>query len=293
MVFEAFRTGRLAEQEASPPAEFVVLLGSARTFLRVIAHLQPGVVHGGTPPTFLLTAGLGDPTAVDEGAGPVDVPGSGGAAVATASCRRTAEDVDTFLVTVDHGTPSGPWRVQVRNNEPEALEFVGFVSQEEDETLQPWAEFAPLHVRAQETGTTHGVEVRDMGTAPLSLEDPIGSLLGGEGSPCVITARPHEVAPHGKDAIALSCAPVAGGRHGWSRNFVHTFRTNDHNLAHSRLGFEVVGPSFPTMCLPPEGCSARCKEFVPRLPPDEFACETCFHDAGFHGLPSDPDPFPR
>ncbi|MGW0606076.1 hypothetical protein [Streptomyces sp. NPDC002640] len=293
MVFEAFRTGPLAEGQVSPPAEFVVLLGSAQTFLRVIAHLEPGVVHGGTPPTFLLTAGLGDATAVDEGAGPVGVPGSGGATVATATCRRTTEDVDSFLVTVDHGTPSGPWRVQVRNNEPEALDFVGLVSQEEGETLQPWAEFSAPRIAGQERRTTHGVGVRNIGTAALSLGDPVGSPLGGSGSPCVLAARPHQIAPHGADTVSVDCAPLVGGRGERTQRFVHTFRTNDVNLAHSRVGFEVVWPTFPTMCLPVEGCSAHCKEFVPRLPPDEFACETCFHDAGLHGLPGDPDPFPR
>ncbi|WP_234310308.1 hypothetical protein, partial [Streptomyces sp. NRRL S-475] len=82
-------TDRLAENQASSPIEFVVLLGAEQTFLRVIAHLKPNVIHGGTPPTFLTTAGLGETTAVDEGTDPVDIPGSGGVTVATAACHRT------------------------------------------------------------------------------------------------------------------------------------------------------------------------------------------------------------
>ncbi|WP_158756596.1 hypothetical protein, partial [Streptomyces sp. NRRL S-475] len=39
MVFEPFQTDRLAENQASSPIEFVVLLGAEQTFLRVIAHL--------------------------------------------------------------------------------------------------------------------------------------------------------------------------------------------------------------------------------------------------------------
>lgn len=292
MIFEPFRTDRLTENQRSSPIEFVVLLGAEQTFLRVIAHLKPNVVHGGAPPTFLIRAGLGDATAVDEGTDPVDILGSGGATVATAACHRTAEDIDTYLVTINHSAPSGPWQVQIKNNEPEALEFVGFISHAEDETLQSWAEFSETQLRGQETETIHGIDVHNGGTKPLIIKDPSGSQLGGSGSPCVIKARPNLIAPHDADSITVKCSPLAGGRGERSETFVHTFSTNDPNLAHSRISFEVVWPTFPTMCLPDEGCSARCREFVPRPSPDEFQCETCFHDAGFHGLPSDPNPFP-
>lgn len=293
MVFTPFRTDRLTENQKSPPIEFVVLLDAEQTFLRVIAHLKPNVVHGGAPPTFLIRAGLGDPTAVDEGTDPVDIPGSGGAAVATAVCHRTAEDIDTYLVTIDHSAPSGPWRVQIRNNEPEALEFVGFISHVEDETLQPWGRFSAPRMQGQESGTSHGIGVHNVGTKPLAIEDPVGSKLGGSGSPCVLQARPDRIAPHGSKSITVTCKPLVGGRHERTENFVHTFRTNDPDPMHSRISFTVVWPSFPTMCQPDEGCFFRCKRFVQRMPPDEFSCETCFHDAGFHGLPSDPDPNPR
>ncbi|MFJ5774574.1 hypothetical protein [Streptomyces sp. NPDC093094] len=289
MVFKPFRTIRLTENQKSSPIEFVVLLNAEQTFLRVIAHLHPNVVHGGSPPTFLIKAGMGDPTAVDEGTGPVGIPGSGGATVATAVCRRTAEDIDTYLVTVTHSAPSGPWQVQIKNNEPEALEFVGFISHEEDETLQSWVEFPKpqLHAR-EEIETTHGIGAYNAGTKPLTIKDLTGSRFGDDGSPCVIKARPDLIAPHDEGLITVKCSPLVGGRNERSEGFAHTFSTNDPDPAHSRMNFKVVWPSFPTMCQPFEGCFVRCKEFVRRLPPDEFQCENCFHDAGFHGLESNP-----
>ncbi|MCX4966922.1 hypothetical protein OHA98_19220 [Streptomyces sp. NBC_00654] len=293
MVFELFRTSRLAENEMSSPIEFVVLLGAEQTFLRTIAHLEANVVHGGAPPTFLIKAGLGGPTAVEEGADPVDITGSGGTTVATADCHRIAEDIDTYLVTVNHSASSGPWQLQIKNNEPEALDFVGFISHTEDETLQSWANFSQPQLEGQETETTHGIGVHNVGTAPLIIEDAVGSHLGGSGSPCIITARPDPIAPHEARSIAVKCKPLEGQRRERSEDFVHTFSTNDPHLAHSRIGFTVAWPTFPTMCLPDEGCSVGCKEFVPRMPPDEFQCETCFDDAGFHGLPSNPDRTPR
>ncbi|MFI9429137.1 hypothetical protein ACIG54_37085 [Streptomyces achromogenes] len=292
MVFEPFRTSRLAENETTSPMEFVVLLDAEQTFLRTIAHLGANVVHGGAPPTFLIKTGLGDPMAVEEGADPVDIPGSGGTSVATADCRRTAEDIDTYLVTVKHSAPSGPWLLQIKNNEPEALEFVGFISHMEDETLQPWADFSRPHLQGSETETTHGIGVHNVGTAPLIIKDAVGSLLGGSESPCTITARPNPISPHDAHAISVKCKPLRAGRGERSQEFVHTFSTNDADPAHSRVVFKVVWPRFPTMCLTDEGCFAKCKRFVPRMPPDEFQCETCFHDAGFHGLPSDPDHTP-
>ncbi|CAL9356476.1 hypothetical protein SUDANB145_00573 [Streptomyces sp. enrichment culture] len=292
MVFEPFRTSRLTENERSSPIEFVVLLGAEQTFFRVIAHLEPDVVHGGTPPTFLITAGLGDPTAVEEGADPVDIPGSGGTTVATADCHRSTEDVDTYLVTVDHSAPSGPWQLEIKNNEPEPLEFVGFVSHTESETLQPWADFTHPRMQGQETETIHRIRVHNVGTKPLTIEDPVGSPLGGSESPCVIQARPDSIDPHDTGTITVKCNPLQGHRHERLEVFTHTFSTNDPDLPHSRISFEVAWPNFPTMCIPDEGCFVNCKEFVRRMPPDEFQCGTCFHDAGFHGLPTNPDPTP-
>lgn len=293
MILASFRTDRLTENQKSPPIKFVVLGDARQTFLRVIAHKEPNITHGGAPPTCLIKAGLGPSTPVDEGADPVDLPGSGGATVATAVCRRTAEDIDTYLLTIDHGAGSGPWQVEIRNNEPEALEFVGFISHTESETLQPWARFTVPNLQGQEAVTTHLIGVHNVGTKPLLLKDPIGSRLGDGESPCVIKARPDLIAPHDADSITVKCNALVGGRAPHSKRLVHTFSTNDPDLAHAKVTVDVVWPFFPTMCLPDEGCFAKCKDFVPRMPPDEFQCETCFHDAGFHGLPSDPDPFPR
>ncbi|GHF60653.1 hypothetical protein [Streptomyces thermodiastaticus] len=293
MVFEPFRTARLTENEMSSPIEFVVLLGAQQTFLRTIAHFEPGVVLGGAPPTFFIKAGLGDPTPVEEGAEPVDIPGSSGTPVATAECHRTAEDIDTYLVTIHHGAPSGPWLLQIRNNDPEALEFAGFISHDEDETRQPWAEFAQQRrLEGSETESFHSIPVRNVGTERLTIADLTGSQLGGESSPCIIHARPESIDPHDVGGITVLCDPLRPGRSEHSRRFTHTFDTNDVDLAHARVVFEVASPVFPTMCLFFGGCGAKCKRFSPRMPPDEFQCATCFHDAGFHGLKSNPDDTP-
>uniref|UniRef100_UPI001F16F233 hypothetical protein n=1 Tax=Streptomyces sp. NRRL S-475 TaxID=1463910 RepID=UPI001F16F233 len=235
--------------------------------------------------------GLGETTAVDEGTDPVDIPGSGGVTVATAACHRTTEDIDTYLVTINHSAPSGPWQIQIKNNEPEVLKFVGFISHAEEETLQPWAGFSAPRLQGQEAGSIHGISVHNTGTKPLAIKDLIGSKFGGSEAPCLIKARPNLIAPHDSESITVKCDPLVGGRHEVSRKFVHTFSTNDPNPANSRIRFEVVWPFFPTMCTPDEGCHVGCKEFE-AFSFNEFQCENCHHDSGFHGLPSNPNPFP-
>jgi hypothetical protein len=55
MVFQSFATRRLAENQDSDEIEFVVLLGAARTFIRVVAHVTDNEVHGGSAPTYTHT----------------------------------------------------------------------------------------------------------------------------------------------------------------------------------------------------------------------------------------------
>ncbi|MFG1953479.1 hypothetical protein [Micromonospora sp. NPDC048830] len=280
----------MAVAQTSSPVEFVVLLDAARTFLRVLAHLREGVVHGGAPPTFCIQAGTGAPAEVDEGAGPVAIIGSTGATVATATCLRTPEDDDTYLVTIDHSAPSGPWRLRIRNNEPEALTFYGFAAHEEEETRHPWMQFSGS-MRLGGLETTRGsVLVYNTGTADLTFQQFPGDKLGPQSSPTTIVEVPPPIAPHRACPLVAECEPLFEVVEARTDMFEHTLATNDPDPTHAVLRFGISPPVLPpTRCRENDGC----REFVPRPDPDEFQCATCFHDAGFHGLSSDPDRTPE
>jgi hypothetical protein len=288
MVFEAFRTEGLAEEQTSSAIEFVVLLEAKQTFIRVIAHLRDNTILGGAPPTFLIRAGVGGPTAVDLGAGKVGIVGSGGAKVAIATCERTAEDADTYLVTVNHSAPSGPWQVQVRNNDPERLAFTGFISHVERETLQPWLDIEGELRLGGLSRTQGGIVMRNLGTAPLVLGEKPGDRLGPEASPASVFQIPQgPITPHHTDKLVADCPALAEVASATEKKFAHTFRSNDLDPAHGKISFKIVPPVLPsTRCRKNDGC----REFVPRAAPDEDSCETCLHDIGFHGLPSPPGP---
>lgn len=290
MTFAPFSTNRLAEGETSPPIEFVVLLDAEQTFIRVIAHSEEAGLHGGNPPTVLIKAGLGDPTAVDEGAGPVDILGSGNAVVATATCERTAEDADTFLITIDHTAASGPWLLQIRNNEPEALAFNGFISHEERETLQPWLEIHGVPSLGGVGRTRAGIEMRNLGTDTLTIDTEPGDQIGDDAFPVTFEDVPDSVELHRLETLSVECPPLDEVVSATPRTFHVSLETNDPDPSHERFSVRVQQPELPAhFCREFDGC----RDFVPRPDPDEDQCETCFHHANSHGMniPIDTNPF--
>ena len=283
MATQSFRTDRLTENQMSAPVPFVVLLAAEKTFLRLIAQFKDNIVLGGAAPTVLITAGLGAATAVDEGRGPVDIPGSGGATVATATCRRTPEDLDTFLVTITHSVASGPWQVQIRNNEPEALEFYAFISHVETETLQPWIGFGTTpRFRGAEPGR-QSVTVRNLGSGALTIEDEPGDRLGPPGSPLTLFAKETPIPPHRAGNIVVSCATLPEVFERRVDTLQHTLSTNDPTRAHATLSFEIDPPvrerPRPRPPEPVERTFCRkgdgCMEFIPG--PDPSRCGRCGH----------------
>ncbi|MFG1953478.1 hypothetical protein [Micromonospora sp. NPDC048830] len=280
----------MAVSETSSPIEFVVLLDAARTFLRVLAHLREGVVHGGAPPTFCIQAGTGAPVEVDEGAGPVAIIGSTGATVATATCLRTPEDDDTYLVTIDHSAPSGPWRLRIRNNEPEALTFYGFAAHEEEETRHPWMQFSGSMRLGGLGTTTDDILVFNTGTADLIICQSPGDRLGPEASPATIVEVPPPIAPHRACPLVAECEPLSEVVEARTDMFEHTLATNDPDPTHAVLRF---GISPPVRISPPVLPRTRCREndgcrrFVRSLS-NPYMCATCFHGSDLHGLPGDP-----
>ncbi len=287
---QLFRTDVLAQHEKSPPFTFIVLGDAPQTFIRVIAHLQANGVHGGAPPTILLQAGSGQPAAVGVDVGQVDILGSGEARVATATSERAAEDIDTYLVTVNRVAPSGPWRLQVLNNEPEPLTFAVFISHTESETLQPWLEVeGRLRLGAAHRSTSE-LFLRNVGTAALNIVDQAGDRFGPAQSPASIFKLERIIDRHSATTMVVECAALPEVALAHVEAFEHVLRTDDPIREHGEIAFAIESPLLPeTRCRENDGC----REFVRRLPPDEFQCETCFHDAGLHGLPTDDNRFPR
>jgi hypothetical protein len=198
--------------------------------------------------------------------------------------------VDAYLLTLNHSAPSGPWRFEINNNEPEGLRFIVFISHEENETLQPWAEIddkIELGAIAESFGS---IVVKNLGSKTLNIFQEVGDKFGPADSILTFFAIEPQVDPHDSVALVLACPPLGESSFPHSRELEHLLKTDDPLRPLTKIQCKVVFPALPpTHCRENDGC----REFVPRMPPDEFQCETCFHDAGFHGLPSDPDPTPE
>ncbi len=290
----AFATGALEHGGLSDPIPFVVLLGAdRRTFIRVLAQFDDTVPLGGTPPTVLITAGLGRKAAevtVSDDAVPI-IGSDGSTVVATATCARTPEDHDTYLVVIDHDKDSGPWSFVIRNEESNPLSFFGLHSDDEARTLRPWMQVGAVDEDGVLLGgrgrTTSEIRVRNVGPVPLELHGSAGDTFGA--APATIAQLPAApIRPHRTAIIVVTHPPMDEVESKTSRKLSHTFASNDPDVSHGRINFTVAPPVLPpTRCRKNDGC----REFRQRFG-DEGACDTCSHDQGFHGLPFTPVPHP-
>lgn len=303
-----FFTGTLVQGAESQPFAFVVLLGpGVQTFIRVLAHFADDDLLGGTPPTVSITAGKGPVAAVTAPRGPAAEPeavpiiGSDEmTVVASATCVRTPEDPDTYLVVITHREDSGPWHFTIRNEESNPLRFFGFHSNDEAATLRPWMQLEAADENGVRLGgvgpTTARIRVRNVGPVPLELHGRAGDTFGE--APATITQLPNApVRAHRTATIVVGCAPLAEVAVAQVRALSHTFSSNDPDDAHGRIGFEISSPLLPPFRCRSElhdGSPCPCREFDALPPPDADGCRSCNHDKGFHGMePSPPNPFPQ
>jgi hypothetical protein len=290
MGFETLpRTGpvSLVGGQTSALMEFFVAEGVDEAYLRFIAVFRDNEPLGGEEPTFQIRAGTGQMSSVLSTAGAVPIRDADGKQVGAVTCERLRED--TFLLTLSKPAEnSGPWKLRIRNNDPEPLKFLGFSSQEKEETLQPWLVLAnaQAHITSRETGLArHVIQIRNWGTGPLTLRDPPGMPLGREGSPIMLFSRPARVDPHRVGELMLDVSHV------FSRTLVeHGLRSNDAVDAHGRVSIVVDAPGhIPTFPVQPPshtfcrtGCG--CQEYIPPPHQVDGRCDrsSCRHSQGDH-----------
>ena len=246
----------LAGGETSPLFEFFVSGEAQKIFIRVIALFRDNEPLGGEAPTFQIRAGIGGViTSVGPDSGEVSIPRGDGTRAGRAECQREPNDI--FLITIsDVVENSGPWMLRIRNNDPEPLRFLGFSSDRERDTLQPWMRLGdpkPSFISSHFEffgEYTLSQEVRNWGTKPLIFRDELGPI-GGRDSDFILRKLPGTVEPHHVDVITVE-ATQADTR----SETTHQFSCNDTIEAHAKLSLEI---SPPTPVTPPP-------------PPPEFFC---------------------
>jgi len=231
-------------QQTSRIFEFFVPDEAQQMFLRYIALFQDNDPLGGDPPTFQIRAGTGVFTSVGPASGSVSILNGRNETVGSVSCVR--KDLDIFLLTIsDLVENSGPWKIRIRNNDPESLRFFGFSAQDEDETLQPWMVLGnSKDVRSSggffemrnEDGSTKDIEIRNWGTAPLRFNEVLGPLK--EEASLSLTTLPATVDPHQLKLLTIHCTVENA-----SPSAVHFLNCNDTNKEHTRLAISVLVPS--------------------------------------------------
>ena len=270
---------------STPVFEFFVAEGVEQTFLRFVALFRDNEPLGGNEPTFQIRADRGEMSAVTSTSGDVAVK-DGQTVLGSVRCERLAADM--FLLTIV--TPPGsarPWRIRIRNNDPEPLRFLGFSSQHEEQTIQPWLALGTpgLSVVTTESGSvSREIAIRNLGTGPLTLSDGPGPI-GGADSPVVLVSRPDRVDPHHVDTLTLSIGHVFS-----RREIAHRLRSNDPADTHGRLSIVVdppphtgPGPEPPSEFFCRRGCG--CPEYIAPPPlQDDRSCDrgTCGHSLASH-----------
>jgi hypothetical protein len=243
-------------QETSPLFKFEVPIEAQATFLRVIALWRDNEVLGGKAPTFEIKAGGGVFALVGPNSGPVSIlDRTERTAVGSVVCQRLPDDI--FLLTIsDLVENSGPWMIRITNNDAESLSFLGFSSHHEEETLQPWMVLGDPNPLIDAglfkfVGRSAGrdIPVRNWGTAPLTIRETLGTPLGGEDSPVVLTERPNSVAPHRVDHLTIEA-----GESTFIRELPHLLLCNDKVDAHRQLLIHVE-PERPVHHENPDGGS--------------------------------------
>jgi len=124
-------------QQTSQLFDVFVPPGEKTVFLRFIALFRDNEPLGGEAPTFQIRVGTGVVTPVGPNSAGVDIPDGNGNVVGSITCERLPNDISLLTIS-DIVENSGPWKMRIRNNDPESLRFLGFTSQHVEKTLQPW-----------------------------------------------------------------------------------------------------------------------------------------------------------
>jgi hypothetical protein len=282
----------LAAQQTSPLFELFVPDEAEQMFLRAVALSRDNDPLGGDAPTFQIRAARGVLVSVGPDSGVVTIPDNAGNAVGSVRCQRLPDDV--FLLTIsDVVENSGPWVFRIKNNDPETLRFLAFSSHHEAATRQPWtvlgdpnAAFGRAVLRFSGDQSA-SIPVRNWGTAPLVIDEALGTPLGAADSPVFLTARPDNVPLHGLAELTTETRGV-----GASRQLDHVLLCNDTIEANRRLALRVeapgpIGPPGPPVPVDPPSTFCRrgcgCQEFLPSGGPGgRCARGICGHSIGDH-----------
>ena len=285
VVFHPIGPVRLVHGQTSPVLALSLSPGDLEATIRVVVIFRDGEPLGGEAPTFQIAAGVGGLfTSVEAGSSKIRILTRDGAQAALAECKR--EPGDIFLITLTKVREnSDPWRMRIRNNDPEELDFRGFCSDIARDTLQPWMEIGnasgarfPSFIGKQ----SQTVEVRNFGTAALIFEEPIGPI-GHADSSLALKGRPDRLEPH--QAGFLTFATLDNPRRAGRDEFV--IKSNDNIGEHEKMMLQITpastGLGHPIEPPPSEffcrtGCG--CMEF--KGPPTAGMCEFCGHSRVRH-----------
>lgn len=219
----------IAGQQTSQLFDIKLPPGEKTFFLRFIALFRDNEPLGGEV-TFQIRAGTGLITSVGPNSS-ADIPDGDGNVVGSVTCERFPKDV--FLLTISEiAENSGPWKIRIRNNDPESLRFLGFTSTQAENTFQPWLVVGDPNSQPFFLVGVHerlDVEVRNLGTKPLIFFEDIGPIA--EDSRVTLAERPDQIDLHGAGKLTFVCDAF---RLGTTR---HSLRCNDTFSEHKEISF--------------------------------------------------------
>jgi hypothetical protein len=292
--------------------------------LRIIALWRDNQALGANP-TIEIKSGQGgfiklNVTPQGSPTRPVDIIGTGGHPVGTATCER--DDADVFLIRLFNiAIDQGPWNLRITNNDQDTLGFVAVAvsSGLDTEALQPWviwgatpSSFTTVsdprarNFRLKQQFDTHRVWVRNLGTAPLIFQETAGPIPPPDAnhpdtpaSPLFLVTLPQNrlIDIHGIDQVVFGVNPDGALR---TATVNYTIHTNDTYPPHTVAAVTVTVEQtiFPAPGLPcqvsPDG---HCPGFVDKLNSgvgvsDDDVCVQpgCGHMWDLHNPPPPPPP---
>ncbi|GLZ48193.1 hypothetical protein Acsp06_43780 [Actinomycetospora sp. NBRC 106375] len=193
----------IGARSTSHAVSFDESVAAARTIVvRIVAAREPGERADPPQPGVVLQAGSGTPTEV--GAFPLatPIPDGSGFPVGSASTRPEANGMQLVVINLEQ--TGATWGLQLRNDDDRRRRFTWTVAGTDEDARAPWIDL-PRELRfsshlAPGMTVEEDLPVANLGSAPLTIEDPPDRLVGQWFS---VVATPGVLGPNSEGSIRI------------------------------------------------------------------------------------------